>query len=170
MPLNSIGVNNWEEYFKSYIDERIIKVKPLPGNFLICSVPPFKALGEILGKVAIRFPSARVFQISNQFEVQVRLSLDKSQSKQPEIESSKEQNEENKVHLQRILSTPGVNLKLSFNYPNTNKGNVQESKISNKPTKIYYSLEVHCLALLDVFRLCNTISNYQVEQVYDFWN
>jgi hypothetical protein len=163
LPINCEGIDDWDSYLKSTLDERILKAKPLPNNFMICSVPPFKSMGEILEKIAIRFPSARIFQISNQFEVQVRLSLDASG-----ISAANEQHE---ADLQKILSMAGVEQKMNFQYPNTRKGHVHTSELApSGQVKTYYCLEVHCLALLDVFRICSTLSNHKVEQVYDFWN
>ena len=161
LPLHLDGVENWDNYLKSSLDERIMKATPLPNNFMVCSMPPFKAMGEILQKIAIRFPSARVFQISNQFEVQVRVSREISVG---------DSHVENETNLQKILSTAGVKLKMSYHYPSTKNGQVHTVDPSTEPTKIYYSLEVHCLALLDVFRICNSLPNHRVEQVYDFWN
>ncbi len=161
LPLNLNRVVDWDEYLKTTLDNRILKAKPLPNNFMVCSLPTFKTMGEILEKISIRFPSARVFQISNQFEVQVRLSLNRSQSNESGAEQQEEQYE---ADLQRILSTAGVELKMSYHYPNTR----HSSGAASKPEKTFYSLEVHCLALLDVFQICNLLPNHKVEQVYDF--
>jgi hypothetical protein len=48
------------------------------SGYVVLKVPPFKALGEVLLNLAIKVPSARALQISNQGEVQVRLSLGES--------------------------------------------------------------------------------------------
>mmetsp|Transcript_6374 Transcript_6374/g.9373 ORF Transcript_6374/g.9373 Transcript_6374/m.9373 type:complete len:1657 (-) Transcript_6374:302-5272(-) len=165
LPLNLDDASDLDGYLKSDLDDRIIKATPLPNNFMICSTPPFKAMGEILEKIAILFPSARVFQISNQFEVQVRVSLEHSQSGQPAIEAQGQ----NEADLQMILLTPGVKLKMTYHYPSTKKGHVHTDSF-HLPSKTYYCLEVHCLALLDVFRTCNSLPSHKVEQVYDFWN
>lgn len=167
--LNLNEVDDWDSYLKSSLDKRIMNAKPLPNNFMVCSIPPFKAMGEILQKIAIRFPSARVLQISNQFEVQVRVSHDRPQSEQSPMAAGS-QEEEYEIDMQRILSVAGVKLKMSYHYPNTKKGHVHTSDPSTGPNKTYYCLEVHCLALLDVFRICNSLPNHNVEQVYDFWN
>lgn len=161
LPRNHEITNNWDTHLKSSLDERILEVKLLPNNFMICSVPPFKTMGEILEKIAIRFPSARVFQISNQYEVQVRVSFWASRS--PHVNGKHEDD------LQELLSIAGIKRKMEFQYPNTRKGHVHTST-QNEQSKINYSLEVHCLALLDVFRFCNIHPNFEVDQVFDFWN
>jgi len=73
------------------------------------------------------------------------------------------------------LSTAGVALKTSYSYPNTHKGQDPDGPSTSAPsgagsTKTFYCLEVHCLGLLDIFRACNSLPNYRVEQVYDFYN
>jgi hypothetical protein len=162
LPLDQIKIDDWDKYLKSTLDERILSAKPLPNNFMICSVPPFKAMGEILEKIAIRFPSARVFQISNQYEVQVRVSSDPSRS------SPSTPNEKHESDLQTLLSIAGVERKMDFQYPSTRRGHVHTSN-QNYQTTTNLCLEVHCLALLDLFRFCNSHSNFQVDQVFDFW-
>ena len=67
-------LNDGLKFFKNEVDTNILKVSLLPGNFVVITTPPFKAMGEVLMRVATRFPAARVFQISNQQEVQVRIS------------------------------------------------------------------------------------------------
>eukprot|EP00591_Stephanopyxis_turris_P015246 CAMPEP_0195541584 /NCGR_PEP_ID=MMETSP0794_2-20130614/51160_1 /TAXON_ID=515487 /ORGANISM="Stephanopyxis turris, Strain CCMP 815" /LENGTH=1794 /DNA_ID=CAMNT_0040675687 /DNA_START=95 /DNA_END=5479 /DNA_ORIENTATION=+ len=165
MPLNHDGIHDWDNHLKKTLDERILNARALPYDFMICSIPPFKAMGEILEKIAIRFPSARVFQISNQCEVQVRISLDRSGIAEDSISAAKVQHERD---LQRLLSVAGVEQKMHYQYPNTHRSSPSEAATSDN-MKTYYCLEVHCLALLDVFRICSTLSNHKVEQVYDFW-
>ena len=183
------GISNWTEYLKATLDERIVKAKPLPNNFMVCSLPPFRAFGEILEKIAIRYPSSRVFQISNQFEVQVRIAADATkprkrrtsqQSLQKVLSTAAattlyQQDQPPDAGLQTILSTAGVALKTSYSYPNTHKGQDPDGSSTSSPsgagsTKTFYCLEVHCLGLLDIFRACNSLPNYRVEQVYDFYN
>ena len=166
IPRNNQNIEDWDKYLRDTLDNRIVESRALPHDFMICSVPPFKAMGEIIRKFAIRFPSARIFQISNQPEVQVRISLDRSSTSEG---SSVEADIKYKEQLQILLSVAGVKEKAHYQYPNTHRSNPSEAATNDK-TKVFYCLEVHCLALLDVFRICETLSNFQVEQVYDFWN
>merc|ERR1712154_540211 len=111
-------------------------------GFIICSVPPFKAMGEIIEKIAIRFPTARIFQISNQYEVQVRVSVEKSKH----LKHS--ENDNSHADLQNLLSVPGVEQKVKFQYPNTHRGGYEHPTNGSEKTETHYCLEVHCLALI----------------------
>jgi hypothetical protein len=146
-------------FFNDEIDTRILKVTVLPKNFVVLSIPPFKAMGEILHKIAIRIPAARVLQISNQTEVQVRIGSNVG------IEDRSKDNEE---ELARIHSLAGVKFVMDYSFPNTVGSNHTTSDAVHG--KAFYCFEVNCLALLDLFRLCEMLPNHCIEQVYDFWN
>jgi len=148
-------------FFNDEIDTRILEVTILPQNFVVLSVPPFKAMGEILHKIAIRIPAARVLQISNQTEVQVRIVRIEDRSKDSEEEFA------------RILSLAGVKFVMDYSFPSTigsNDTTDNSSQLSRGHGRAFYSFEVNCLALLDLFRLCEMLPNHCIEQVYDFWN
>lgn len=176
VPLESVGnktkVNNWDEFFKANVDSRILKIKVLPSSFIIVSSPPFKVMGEILKKVAIQFPSARVFRISNQDEVQVRISMRNA--------TTNNLDEGGNSELQRIISLPGVKKVMNYIFPNTHilttkNDHDMESESNTEGTsnfrqKVNYSFEVQCVALLDVIRTCNALPSCNIEQIYDFWN
>jgi len=162
LPLDRCGYEgDWERFIKEF-DKRILEARKLPKNFVILSTPTFKEMGEILERIALSFATSRVFQISNQKEVQVRVSLDTDEASRTSVET-------NDIDLQRLLSVPGVQRMMDYQFPNTNRGQTSEADPSTH-TKTFYCLQVDCLALLDVFRICSLLPNHKVEQVYDFWN
>jgi len=147
--------------FQEAIDQRILKVTLLPNNFIVLTTPPFKAMGEILKRFAIRIPTARVLQISNQTEVQVRISGNVG------VNHDKNSDKE----LGRIQSLGGIKYAMDYRYPNASgTANLPTDTLESRNGTAFYCFHVECLALLDLFRLCESTPNFRVEQVYDFWN
>jgi len=154
-------LNDDLKFFKDEVDGNISKVRLLPGNFVIITTPPFKAMGEVLMRVATRFPAARVFQISNQQEVQVRISRTHSDDTDRADANDHDQD------LERISALPRVERLMQYQFPNTN---LSDGAAAIKRMKRHYCFQVHCLSLLDVVRTCRLLPTHEVEQIYDFWN
>ena len=177
LQLQNVSTTDWVALFRKEVDPRILSVSMLPHNFFVLSTPPFKVMGEILQKVAIRFPSARLLQISNQNEIQVRIILSPEES--IDLESLQGQTLKHSF-LQAVLRVQGVKYMMQYQYPNTKQcatvysfdertGDhiTKERMLQNE---MHYCFEVQCVSLLDLIRTCEGIACCRVEQIYDFWN
>mmetsp|Transcript_32724 Transcript_32724/g.59074 ORF Transcript_32724/g.59074 Transcript_32724/m.59074 type:complete len:251 (+) Transcript_32724:2783-3535(+) len=167
LPSLKNDVNGWDQFFKAEVDARILTARLLPGNFVIITTPPFKAMGDVLIRIAKRFPAARVFQISNQQEVQVRVSRTFSGDMDSVDVGEHDQD------LERITALPRVERLMEYQFPNTFGSGDQSSTDGTtemKQMKRYYCFQVHCVSLLDVIRTCSLLPSHEVEQIYDFWN
>merc|ERR1712136_155258 len=174
-----------ESWFHEHVDERISMVQLVgpcdkSGNFvsssgsqvqnsmLILTTPPFKPFGEILFRLALRFPSGRVLEVSNQPEVQVKISVKDAQSSQGGDGSPSAE-----ALLQRWFGD--IQSDTSF----CTEGSKQSSNATrNVSISVDYSmlgkrclgLDVKCPVLLAVLRrIAHLHSVLKLEQIYDFW-
>ncbi len=134
------------EYFQTAVDNRIKEVKMVSPTVFVLATPPFKVLGIVLAKLSSALPAARVLEISNQKEVQVRVTA-------PD-------DERRAVAVDVFSCMPGVQVVLEYQYP----------KIGNETQKHNLALQVQTCQLLTVYRQCTRLQGVYVEQVYDFWN
>lgn len=159
------AIADLDSFCKSNIHPKIVKAALLSNNFALISTPPFKAMGEILKKISIQYPTARVFQISNQKEIQVRVSKS--------FLSNNDAKQEAKVEFERLKSLAGCKVMMDFAWPSTyfnRERNENDTHDMSGQGKTFYCLEVKCIALLDLFRLCSMLDHFEVDQVFDFWN
>ena len=122
-------------------------------------------MGEILQKMSIQYPTARVFQISNQKEIQVRVSKS--------FLSNNDAKQEAEVEFELLKSLAGCKVMMDFVWPSTyfkRERNENDTHDMSGQGKTFYCLEVKCIALLDLFRLCSMLDHFEVDQVFDFWN
>jgi len=143
------GPVNWAN-----VDRRIQSNEILPGQGLYTlDVPTFKKMTEVIENIAIRVPLARILQISNNNEVQVRVSV-------PAIMSPSGVAAENEGVIRQIEALPGVERMFDYKFPTDGD--------ENKPSDTQISLCVKMPYLLSAIRRLQTMSA-KVEQIYDWW-
>ena len=141
---------NESRRFWARLDQRIHRVKIIEGStVVVLVVPPFKALGEILHRLAAACKRAEVLEISNQKEVQVRVS-----ARVDDVE---------KVNGGIQRAVPGVQLRVSYQFPAARKHPGPDSV-----QQLAY--QVPCLCLLHFLQTVDQLPACTFEQVYDFWN
>ena len=176
--LNGHGLLSW---FQTNVDERISSVEKIsspsnthstvnPACLLVIQTPPFKPFGEILFRLALKFPNARVLEVSNQPEVQIKISMD----------SRVEENKEENLTKQELL---GWFSDLDTSVCVSNVAGVTLDRKDSKGKDIlvsvdytlldkrYIGLGVKCPILLNVLRrVAHLHPRLRLEQVYDFWS
>ena len=143
-------------FFRGAVDPRISEVKAVEphlaaggGQIIVLTVPPFKALGEILVALARAVPTARVLEISNQSEVQVRVSCEAHREAEAE------------AWLARLR--PGVEPVARYQFPIA-------AESATAPARKQIALRVAVTQLMSLMRGCGDEGGaLRVEQVYDFW-
>jgi len=124
------------------IDDRINARTIVPGLFLL-HTPTFKGLGEVLQTIATKVPSARLIEISNQKEINVRVLL------------------RERSQIEEIKKLPGARVMLDYKFPTDG---------SEKPPGMNLSVEVQVPMLLEFMRQCTRMKPLvHVQQIYDFW-
>ena len=63
LPLHLDGVENWDNYLKSSLDERIMKATPLSNFFMVCSMPPFKQWVRFFKRLQSDFRPQEFFKL-----------------------------------------------------------------------------------------------------------
>ena len=143
-------------FFRGAVDPRISEVKAVEphlaaggGQIIVLTVPPFKALGEVLVALARAVPTARVLEISNQSEVQVRVSCEAHREAEAE------------AWLARLR--PGVEPVARYQFPIA-------AESATAPARKQIALRVAATQLMSLMRGCGDEGGaLRVEQVYDFW-
>ena len=135
------------QYFQTVVDERIKEVKLVSPTVFVVVTPPFKILGIILAKLAAALPAARVLEVSNQKEIQVRVSTPAD-------------DERRALAMDVFSRMPGVQVVTEYQFP----------QVGNEKHKHNLALQVQTYQLLTVYRQCTRLQGVYVEQVYDFWN
>ncbi|CAD7955972.1 unnamed protein product [Amoebophrya sp. A25] len=160
-------------------------------QIIVLETLPFKALGQVLEKIALRVPDARVLEISGQQEVQIRVSVkiinrtgsrgrdreqdgpndvghqlhdEQHQPSSPDRSTSRHSlNVRKQEVLDSIEQIPGCKVVLDYKYP----------KIGNVELPHQVALKVQSYAILELLRTCRMLKTAEVEvvveQVYDFW-
>ena len=109
----------------------------------------FKALGEVLVALARAVPTARVLEVSNQSEVQVRVSCEAHRETEAE------------AWLARLR--PGVEPVARYQFPIA-------AESATAPARKQIALRVAATQLMSLMRGCGDEGGaLRVEQVYDFW-
>jgi hypothetical protein len=125
-------------------NEHVLEARAVvPGLFTV-TVPTFKGLTEGLRKLS-RLPDVEVLRISNQAQVQVRVSMHR--------ESQERQ-------LAALRSRSGLQVMFEYAFPVDGTGN---------PPPTLASLCVDVPYVLSTFRFCRR-ERIDVMQVYDFWS
>ncbi|CAD7923539.1 unnamed protein product [Amoebophrya sp. A120] len=142
-------------------------------EIVILETLPFKALGEVLEKIALRVPDcAQVLEISGQQEVQVRVSVQDLKNQEEPVQRSNANTAEQlgddaparkKVCVERLADIPGCEIAFEYEYP----------QVGDVKLPLQVALKVQCCAILELLRTCRLLNTAEVavvvEQVYDFW-
>jgi len=124
------------------VDERINARCIVPGLFLLHS-PTFKGLGEVVKNISGKVPSARLIEISNQKEINVRVLVREARQ------------------IDQIKGHPGVRVMLDYKFPTDG---------TEQPPDTNVSVEVQVPLLLEFIRECARMRpEVSIEQIYDFW-
>ena len=144
-------------FFTEGVDARISDVRAVQqaecGQVIIMCVPPFKAMGEVLAQIACKVPTARVLEISNQAEVQVRVSC----RAHGEAEAAAE------AWIARL--GPGVEVVARYQMPISGES-------ATEPARKQIALGVAVPYLMQLLRGCSGIARdeaVRLEQVYDYY-
>ena len=137
---------------------------------VVLETPPFKALGEILEKVALRVPNVSILEISGQREVQIRISIRVIMN--AGTERTDELRNKHRVDVcTKLCQVPGCTIAVEYEYP----------KIGDVNLPVQVALRVQCSAIIDVMRTCRLLTEESrlyaadsrcevvMEQMYDFW-
>jgi hypothetical protein len=162
------------------IHPSIAQVKRISPTLSVVVTPPFKTMGDVLLNIATRIPSATCLQISNQAEVQVRISVNTVVKDSEEHCASgtgnravtsgggargteKEQQDRiEKSIREKLEKNRGVKVLSTYSYP------LDGPHPEQTPPKLQMALAVQAPQLLCLIRDC-IANGICVEQIYDFW-
>lgn len=113
----------------------------------VLTVQTFKPFSELLVKMAREAPSCTILQVSNQYELQVRVEIPREMSAQTK-----------ETVLAGLENSDGCALNFEFAYP----------KIGDSDSETQLSLTVKAPALLRVLGYCMK-HGLRIVQVYDFY-
>lgn len=126
------------------VDDRI-EPQPIVQGLYTLDVPTFKPMTEVILNIADRVPTARILQISNNDEVQVRVSVEPAEKERS---------------IRAIEELPGTDVMFDYKFPTDGKQAV--------PSRTQISLCVQIPYLLNTVR-CLRKKGVEVEQIYDWW-
>jgi SAM-dependent methyltransferase len=123
---------------------------------VVVSVPPFKPFSDLLLNIATFIPSAQILEISNQTELQVRVSCEEKHQ------------EEATAWLVREFDESEVEIVTRYQFPIS----PDQARV---PGRVQLALKVAVTQLLVLFRACGDSAQVgprvlRVEQSYDCWN
>jgi len=151
---------------------------PAQGSqLLILTTPPFKPFGECLFRLALRFPAARVLELSNQPEVQIKISMDVSSASVSSSTSGVVSNVSVGPGSRNVSNWEQIKaILLSAGGVASSSGTTSSAKdvsISCDYTMLgrrYVAFCVKCPTLLAFMRrVAGLHPRVRLEQVYDFW-
>ncbi|CAK0856659.1 unnamed protein product [Prorocentrum cordatum] len=162
------------------IHPSIAQVRRISPMLSVVATPPFKTMGDVLLNIAVRIPGATCLQISNQSEVQVRISVNTvvedaargcasgTEGRAPTSGGeaggiAKEQQDRIAASIREKLErNRGVKVLSTYSYP------LDGPHPKQAPPKLQMALGVQAPQLLCLIRDC-IAQGICVEQIYDFW-
>jgi hypothetical protein len=133
---------------KDVLEIKVVdKARAADGEIVIFSVPPFKAFSETLLNAARNIPTAQVLEISNQTEIQVRLSCE----------------EEYVAETEAWLDTHLIKIITRYQFP-------IRAETDKKVGRVNFALQVPVTRLMALLRGCGASGGGQhvvMEQVID---
>lgn len=123
---------------------------------VVVSIPPFKPFSDLLLNLATYIPSAQVLEISNQTDLQVRVSCDGNDE------------EEATAWIKSTFDEADVEIVTRYQF-------AISPDVAQVPGRAQLALKVAVTQLLTLLRSCGDSSQpgarvLRVEQCYDWWN
>ncbi|KAL6051450.1 Accessory Sec system protein Asp3 [Balamuthia mandrillaris] len=181
IPTNE-GDEDEEIDWKNEVDERIVEVKKvsttmeMDDQLFVVTIPTFKTMTAVLCNMARKLPkAARLLEISNQTEVQVKLLCcrTKEELKEEEGEQSNEGKRKGKpltwttmpMALRKKGVPEGCEFKFCYRYP------LEDKEGEDQQPSLCVVMGVKVAYLLDAIRAFDKHSPpVVVAQIYDFFN